>query len=234
MDLYYTKEEELIQRIISLGCREKINEPNISKLFGKLCMYNEELYRHSINVSILSMIIGSYVHDDIKEIKDLFVAGLLHDYGKLFIPREIINKCKGLTLKERRVVETHTTLGYLHLKKETKLNNKILSGVLEHHERIDGTGYGDKKHELNISSYAKIIMIADVYDAMISDRVYRRKIDRGIVYEYLLNNAGRHFSNELIKCFINNTVYIDLKYVVREIEGYLLGYDEEGILRVSE
>lgn len=214
----YTKEKELIKSILNVGCREMLNEQNVISCFNKLEIFSNELYRHSVNVSVLSVILGLYAIKDMGEIKDLFVSGLLHDYGKLFVSKEILNKCDGLTMQERIAIEAHTTLGYKYLKHEQCFNDKILLGILEHHERMDGTGYGYRRSEKDISEFAKIIMIADVYDAMISDRVYRSKIDRGIVYEYLFSNAGNHFSSEYIKCFINNTLSLDLDYVIRVAE----------------
>lgn len=224
MGLKYTKEKELTKKILAIGCKELINNPDVGRCFNKLKLHGDELHNHSINVSILSVIIGFYVYENINDIKNLFISGLLHDYGKLYIPNKIINKHDSLTKSERKVIETHAALGYQYLSKEKCFNNQILSGVLEHHERMDGTGYSNKKHENEISDFAKIIMIADVYDAMVSDRVYRMQIDKGIVYEYLFSNAGRHFSNALIKCFINNTISLDLNHVIEDSKSHILGY----------
>lgn len=220
-----TKENKLVESIIALGCKEIINNQNVNRCFNKLRLYSDELHRHSVNVSILSVVIGINVYKDLGAIRDLFVSGLLHDYGKLYVPIRILDKSDRLTKKERIEIEKHVRLGYEHLKQEKCFSNKVLRGVLEHHERMDGTGYGKKIIEKEISEFAKIIAIADVYDAMISDRVYRSKLERGIVYEYLFSNAGTHFNRSLVKTFINNTLSMDLDYVINESERQIIGYN---------
>lgn len=217
-----TKEKELVRNILDVGCKDIINYPDVNKYFNMLWQNGNELVRHSINVAILSLIIGIYVFEDISETKDLFISGLLHDYGKLFIPTKILNKSGKLTLKEREEIKKHTILGYKYLKKGKCFSKDVLLGVLDHHERVDGTGYVKGKTSKDISKLAKVIMIADVYDAMISDRVYRQRLDRGIVYEYLFANAGKHFSRTFIKQFINTTISLDLSYVLKESRKLIL------------
>lgn len=217
-----TKENELLQNILDIGCKDIMNNPDIYKYYNMLLKSGSELARHSINVALLSVIIGLNVFEDKNEIQDLFISGLLHDYGKLFIPYKILNKSSKLTVKEREEIKKHTILGYRYLKDEKCFSKDILWGVLDHHERVDGTGYGKGKTGKDISKLAKIIMIADVYDAMISDRVYKVSLDRGTVYEYLFYYAGKHFSKTLIKKFINSTISLDLDYVLKETKKHII------------
>ena len=219
----YEKEDKLIKNIIATGCKAVINDPRVYKYVKDMAECSRQLYIHSINVAILSLIMGIKVIDDSKKLAELFTAALLHDYGKLFVPAKILNKTCGLTEHERCEIEKHSEIGYQRLLTDKYFNDRVLLGVLEHHERMDGTGYAKGKCGSDISSYAKIIMIADVYDAMISDRVYRTRIDRGIVYEYLFSNAGKHFSRLLIKSFINSTLSLELDYVICEVEREIFG-----------
>ena len=138
------------------------------------------------------------------------------------ISPEILNKSSALTTGERENMERHCELGYIKLKEAGCFNDCVLQGILDHHERLDGTGYSKGKKEEEISSYSKVIMIADVYDAMVSDRVYRKRIEKGIVCEYLFGNAGRKFCGEYIKSFINSTLFLDLDYIVMEVVGYII------------
>lgn len=108
-------------------------------------------------------------------------------------------------------------------------NERILLGILDHHERMDGTGYSQGKSDKNISKYAKIIMIADVYDAMISDRIYRKRIERCHVYDYLLSNIGSHFDKLLVKLFVQKTVDLDLGYVIMELTKHYFGFRNQKI-----
>lgn len=210
------KERKVIKELIHTKCLEAIGNPDISKYLDEIRSYNKELYSHSINVAVLSVVIGINVLDREKDIKDLFTSALLHDYGKLYVSKRILNKKDTLTRNERCEMEKHPLYGYRRLNQDNKLSNDILMGILDHHERIDGSGYGNGKCEDEISKFAKIIMIADVYDAMISDRVYRKKLGRGIAYEYLFKKAGTDFCRPEIRCFINTTISLDLDYVISE------------------
>jgi HD-GYP domain-containing protein (c-di-GMP phosphodiesterase class II) len=179
------------------------NNPDVIRCCISMKNYNENLYDHSINVAYLSMVFGSSCYKNLNEITELFIASILHDYGKMYISRSILDKPGMLTADERKKIEMHSIMGYIHLKKQTKLSNNILYGVLDHHEKVDGSGYSQGKKSCEISDYAKIITIADVYDAMISDRVYRKKFQRDEVSDYINNNAGNHFDKELVHKFLN-------------------------------
>lgn len=224
MGIIKTKDRELqlIRKIISAGCKEIIDSQNISKYLTEINGYSKELYEHSINVGILSLIVGINSCDNKKYLLELFTSALLHDYGKLNIPKRILEKRDVLTKSERSEMEKHPSCGYQFLKQDNKLSREVLLGILDHHERVDGRGYGNGKCEEEISKLAKTIMIADVYDAMISDRVYRKRIGRGIVYEYLFKCAGTELCRSEVRCFINNTISLELDYVIREVRNYML------------
>lgn len=175
----------------------------VSRCLKDIKIYNEELYEHSRNVAFFSLLLGSHFYKSNKEINELYIASLLHDYGKLFIPKNILEKPDILSKKERQKIEIHSIAGYVYLKQHTKLPTNILYGVLDHHERVDGCGYLLCKKEYKISNYAKIIAIADVYDSMISDRVYRKCIPKEKVEEYIRSNAGTHFNYDLSILFLD-------------------------------
>lgn len=170
-----------------------INNKDVSKYITDIKNYDKKLYNHSINVTLLSILIGNSIYDDRRELSELAIAALLHDYGKIFISKSILNKPENLTYRERKIIEQHSILGYIKLKQNSVFNDNILDGILDHHERINGSGYNIGKRENDISPYGKIIMIADVYDAMVTDRVYRKHIDSGIVKDYIKSKAGVYF-----------------------------------------
>lgn len=144
------------------------------------CMrgYDDVTYVHSINVALLSNMIGRIVYQDIsdEELKVLTLAGLLHDIGKMMVPDNIIQKKGRLTLPEYNLVKTHVLFGNNILKGIDNLDPRIAEVAMRHHERCDGTGYpGGYKRE-QIEPFARIVAIADTYDAMTSDRAYRAAI----------------------------------------------------------
>ncbi len=130
---------------------------------------------HSINVASICSMFGQWLHMPEREIDTLILCGLLHDVGKILIPKEILHKPDKLTPEEYIIVKEHPLYGY-RLLSEQKIDSRICLAALEHHERYDGTGYPNKKFGNDIHPYSMITAIADVFDAMTSKRVYRDAI----------------------------------------------------------
>jgi len=135
----------------------------------------DSIYTHSVNVASLSYLIGKWQGYDNKKLHNLVYASLLHDFGKTKIDENIINKKEPITKDEYDILKTHSSLSYNAVKAIPYINRDIALGILLHHERNDGSGYplgitGDKIPEI-----AKIIAIADVFDAINSNRVYKKK-----------------------------------------------------------
>lgn len=138
------------------------------------CMreFDDLTYVHSINVALICNVFGNWLKMSQSEIDILTLSGLLHDIGKLKLPTHILNKPNILTTAEYTVVKTHTVKGYQILK-HRDLDKHVKYSTLMHHERCDGSGYPNAFHGASIDPFAKIVAIADVYDAMTSARVYR-------------------------------------------------------------
>ena len=160
---------------------------------------------HSINVALISATIGEWLGCDKEEQEILTLCGLLHDIGKLLIPEEILMKPGKLTSIEFDVIKTHVSLGYNQIK-DKGLDNRITEACLLHHERCDGSGYpfgikGDK-----IPFAAKIVSIADVYDAMTSNRVYRGSICPFEVIRIMEADAFNQFDPQYLLPFLNHVI----------------------------
>lgn len=151
------------------GCRSSL------RTFEMLqCMheFDDLVYVHSMNVTLICASFASWLNLSSNDMQQLMLAGMLHDIGKLQIPKDIIHKPTALTKEEFTMIQKHPSLGY-ELVKSLNLDSRVADAVLMHHERCDGSGY-PSHHSLNtIPQFAKIIAIADVYDAMTSNRVYR-------------------------------------------------------------
>lgn len=133
-------------------------------------------FQHSVNVAIIAGVLSRWLGDGTERMKDMVLAGLLHDVGKAIIPLEVLNKPGQLTHSEMEMMKRHSDYGYELLKKAKVLADDILAGVWQHHERLDGTGYPQGLREVDVLPSARIIAIGDSYDAMTSDRVYRSKM----------------------------------------------------------
>ena len=145
-------------------------------LFDMLnCMYDSSdiIYTHSLNVALTARALGIWLGLSDADLDVLTCAGLLHDIGKLLVPQEILNKPGSLTPQEYSIVKNHATFGYNLLKDQANLDPRIKRAVLMHHERCDGSGYPVGLHRTAIDDFARILGIADVYDAMSSKRSYR-------------------------------------------------------------
>ena len=164
---------------------------------------DDYLMEHSINVSIIMTIFAKHMKIDEKIIHDLATGALLHDLGKINVPDEVLHKPGRLTDEEMVVMRSHVTLGYDILKETEGLSDTILEVVLDHHERLDGSGYPNGKNESQLSQYAKMISICDTYDAITASRVYQNARTPIMAFKILRKESGASFDAGLVAEFIN-------------------------------
>lgn len=172
-------------------------------------------YKHCVHVAILSVLTGIAIGLRKSMLKELAAAGLLHDIGKVNIPQEILEKPGPLTEEEYEIVKSHSELGYKKLKSNINISSKTKMGVYMHHENVNGTGYPIGLRGDQIYMFAKIIHIADVYDAMTNKRVYKKAQSPREAVEFLMNNSGTMFQPEYVKAFIT---YIPFYQKGRNVE----------------
>ena len=147
---------------------------------------------HSLRVAKYSKMIAQKLGKSHEECKQIYYVGLLHDIGKIGIPDEIINKTSRLSDDEFEIIKTHPDVGYNMLSKLTKIKN-VSIGAHYHHERYDGTGYPEGLKGDEIPEIARIIAVADTYDAMTSNRSYRNAMSQEKVRGELKKNKGTQF-----------------------------------------
>lgn len=168
-----------------------------------LSTYDNYTYTHSVNVDILSVVLGVAcgLRDD--ELRKLSQAALLHDIGKTCVPIEILNKPGRLTDEEFDEIKKHPRYGYNMLKDNYDVSSVTRNAILSHHENEDGSGYPRNLTSENIHLFAKIIHIADVYDALTTKRVYKDAMNPADALEYLMGNVERLFDKELVAMFMD-------------------------------
>ncbi len=183
------------------------------------CMrgYDDVTYVHSVNVALLSNMIGRIVYPDIskEELDVLTLSGLLHDIGKMMVPDNIIQKKGRLTLPEYGVVKTHVLFGNNILKGLKNLDPRVAEVAMRHHERCDGTGYPGGYRRDQIEPFARIVAIADTYDAMTSDRVYRAAICPFDVIQMFEREGIVKFDVEFLLPFLEKAVQAYLNTEVK-------------------
>jgi len=158
-------------------------------------------YQHSVNVAVLSLVLGSQLNLRKSELFDLCTGALIHDIGKIFIPKEVLNKVEALTADEFSLISEHTVKGYNYLKGSSDVSSVPRIIALQHHEKVNGKGYPEHRESDKINKLAKITAICDVYDALTSDRPYRRAMLPSDALEYIMAHSGTHFDYEMVKAF---------------------------------
>lgn len=197
-------------------------------------------YVHSLNTCVISLFFGVQMSFTRTMLEDLGAGSILHDIGKMKIPKNILNKTGRLTEEEFEIMKQHSLLGYNLVKDLKYVSDRAKKIVLQHHERVDGSGYPYGLESKKISRFAKLVALSDVYDAIVSDRVYRKGISGSEAYEFILGGAGSLFDWELVNLFKNNFSIYPLGVCVRlsnGIEGFVVrenkGFPDRPVIRVT-
>lgn len=201
-----------------------LNADKISLDMIDLKSFDNYTYAHSVNVAVLACTIGFGMNLPVEDIEDIVLAGLLHDLGKLDIPEEILNKPTRLTPEEFALIKTHPTMSYDIISDRMDISSKVKHAVLSHHENYDGSGYPNGLSRDNILPIARIIHVADAYDALTSRRPYKDPYTAFASLEILQGARGTLYDPEVVNAF--------LKYVPIYPKGTLIRIDKniEGIV----
>ncbi len=203
---------------------ELLNKKTISLDMIDLRSFDEYTYRHSVNVAVLSTVVGMGMGLSTKELINLCAAAIFHDLGKLEIAEEILNKPGRLTDEEFAVMKQHPVLSYELIKGKWNISSTTKKAVLSHHENEDGSGYPHGLERDQIHLYAKIVHVADVYDALTSRRAYKKPYSPAEAMEYLMGGCGILFDQKIVKAFMKKVPLYPKGATV------LLSNDEVGLI----
>jgi HD-GYP domain-containing protein (c-di-GMP phosphodiesterase class II) len=167
----------------------------------------------------MSIAIGIELGFTNEMLNDLGTAGLLHDVGKVSVPIEIITKPGRLTPEEFEAVKMHPVYAAQHLKERSLVNESIYRGIIQHHEKMDGTGYPYKLSGTQIHPYARIISVADVYDALTSNRPYRTPNPPNEAIEYIMAGMGTQFDEKVLRAFLRKVAPFPMGSTVQLSNG---------------
>ena len=195
--------EDIVAEMDSFAM-EITKESDILTQMRLLKAVDDYTFNHSMGVSVLALTLGKWLGYSDDQIVELSIAGLFHDIGKLRIPDEIINKPGKLTEEEFEIMKKHAFYSYEMLLKTRQFSNNILMGVLQHHEKIDGTGYPNGLKGKKIHDYAKIIAICDQYHALTSNRVYKGKDSPLRVADYIKVESFKSLDPHMVQVFLKN------------------------------
>ncbi|MCB2290387.1 HD-GYP domain-containing protein [Clostridium sp. CS001] len=185
---------------------EIISKKNVMINLVDIKSLDNYTYQHSVNVAVISLVLGVQLQLNQNELYTLCMGALIHDIGKVLIPKDIALKPGPLTDEEFRIMKMHTTKGYDYLKGCLEISAPSRIIALQHHEKVNGTGYPDNLKDISINRFARIVAIADVYDALTSDRPYRKAMSPNDAVEYIFSHGDTQFDFEMVKVFAKAVV----------------------------
>ncbi|MDD3350758.1 MAG: HD-GYP domain-containing protein, partial [Eubacteriales bacterium] len=194
-----TKELELLVASI---IEEIMQNENVLINMVDIKVFDDYTYYHSVNVAVISIVLGVALELTRQELHDLCLGALLHDIGKVFIPKHILKKENQLDYEEIEEVRQHPVTGCEYLKKAFQLPSSVITAIMDHHEKYDGSGYPEGRKADRISLSGKIIAISDVYDALTSNRPYRKALLPSDAIELIMGSSGTHFEPKLVDTFL--------------------------------
>lgn len=166
--------------------------------------YDNYTFAHSVNVCILSLLIGCSVGYDQIKIRNLGIGALLHDLGKINIPTNIANKNPSLNIEEYKKLKSHCQRGFELIRVQKDFSIFCAHVALQHHERYDGRGYPQGLKGEDVIDLARIVGIADIYDILSSDRPYRQRYLPHQIYEYMMAACYSSFDPKLVTHFLKH------------------------------
>lgn len=194
-----TADEQRIAEIVTQITEDVVNDKDVMCNLVNVRAYDGYTFFHSVNVAVLSGVLGAKLGLEKDELQDLITAGFLHDVGKVFIDVDIINAPRKLTPEEKVIITEHPGMGYEFLKNNYHFNDNVLMAVYEHHEWYNGGGYPRKLKGTGITFLARILKVADVYDAMTGKRSYHDPYLPSDVLEYIMGRDGMEFDPMVVQ-----------------------------------
>jgi HD-GYP domain-containing protein (c-di-GMP phosphodiesterase class II) len=190
----------LLQRLKSVGRLQRAS--GTEALIKRLKRTRPDTYFHSVRVSRLCRTVGSAFGFDDTRLKQLCYASVLHDVGKILVPEVVLNRPRKPTPTEFFILHKHPSFGallasYFNLPAELRIRTQ------HHHERWDGRGYPHKLGGEDIPLMARIVQVADTYDAMVADRPYRKALSHEVAAAELRKCSGKQFDPRVIEAFLD-------------------------------
>ncbi|MCC6141067.1 MAG: HD-GYP domain-containing protein [Nitrospira sp.] len=207
---------DAVNQVVSEMADSVIRNPDALTSLSRLKHFDEYTFFHSVNTSLLALSLGRNLGIDETSLHQLGVGTLLHDIGKTKIPLEILNKPGKYEAHEFEIMKQHVMRGAEVLSQTTGLTDCYLRPALEHHERVDGTGYPYRRQKCDLSQFGMMAAVVDIYDAITSERCYHKAkpAHEALQFLYLISQKG-HLEHTLVQRFIQVVGVYPVGSVVR-------------------
>ncbi|MEQ1792846.1 MAG: HD-GYP domain-containing protein [Nitrospira sp.] len=194
---------DAVNQVVSEMADSVLRNPDALTSLSRLKHFDEYTFFHSVNTSLLALSLGRNLGIDEALLHKLGVGTLLHDIGKTKVPLEILNKPGKYEAHEFEIMKQHVMRGAEILSGTTGLTDIYLKPALEHHERVDGTGYPYQRQKSEISQFGMMAAVVDIYDAITSDRCYHKAkpAHEALQFLYMISQKG-HLEHTLVQRFI--------------------------------
>jgi putative nucleotidyltransferase with HDIG domain len=212
---------EQLKKVVDDIIDEILYNKNVLVGLSDIRAVDEYTYGHSVNVCAISIIIGVALGYDQLRLRDLALGAILHDVGKCKIPKETLNKRGTLTEDEFSLIKKHTEEGFILIRQYEEISSLVAHVAYQHHERLDGTGYPRRLNGDEIHEFAKIVAVADVYDALVTNRPYRDSILPHEAVEMIMAGTGSHLDEQVVKVFLKNITLYPNGSIVRLTTGQM-------------
>lgn len=223
--------EDMIGYVIELG--------DVNKSLYDIQTYDNYTYVHSLDTCIMAAFLGLSSGFREWELKELGIGAILHDVGKTKVSNKIVGKQGKLTEEEFKEIKKHTIYGGEILRRNITMPDSVISIAEQHHERVDGRGYPYGLEGGQISKYARVVCLCDVYDAVSNDRCYRKKFSPNDAYELILAGSGTSFDPDMVRHFRNTFAIYPLGCCVKLSNGehgYVIrqnsGFPDRPVIRI--
>lgn len=210
-----------ITEIVDMLIDDLSDKPNLLVNVFDIRLKDDYTFAHSVNVCSFAILIGMSCALHRGQLRQLAIGALMHDLGKTALPSEILTKPGPLSPVEYEQVQEHTNVGFDILRRQGEISLLSAHIAFQHHERFDGTGYPRGLAGSEIHLYGRIVAVADVYDALVSDRAYRPRYLPHKAAELLTEQSGKAFDTEIVHHFLQQVAFYPTGTLVRLSTGII-------------
>lgn len=194
----YLTSKEILNDIVEIILNDEFTVESLEDILA----HGYHIHTHSINVAIYALCLGNFLKLTFNELFELGEAALLHDLGKSKIDTNILNKNGKLTANEFQEIKKHSSFGFTAACKLGIKNENVLEGIRQHHEKMDGSGYPFGLQDEDISYYARIICLCDIFDALTSKRSYKEPMTYSEAFALIESEMSGHIDSSLLQKMI--------------------------------